>query len=303
MIIKKGKTSWVDLTHPHDKELSALKKEFKLHPIIIEELRDTSARSKVELYGECMFIVYHMPIFDRIDRVSRKGEIDFLVTKNSVVSVHYEPLEPLTDIMDRLDSSANYKERLLGGEPARLLYYILETALLHALRQLRHIDEKIEDVRNNLFTSKEEELLEKISYVKRDLLSYSLILRSQESIFKSLGKIGPTFFGEKTSIYFSDLEGDFLKVNQMCENYRQTIESFEHTNTQLMTIKMTKVMQRFSVLAFLTFPWMLFLTLFMLETADKPIIGKSPHDFWIMTAIVVIGILVMTTIFRRKKWL
>lgn len=303
MVIKKGKTNWVSIDTPSDKELVALKKEFALHPIIIDELRDASARSKVEVYGDYMFIVFHMPIFDTTDRVSRKGEIDFIVTKDTLISIHYEQLDPLEEIENQIDSSEHYKERILGGEPARLLYYVIETVLLHALRQLRHVDEKIEDIRNNLFTSNEELLLEKISYVKRDLLSYSLILRSQESIFKSLNKIGPMFFGEKTAIYFSDLEGDFLKVNQMCENYRQTIESFEHTNAQLMTIKMTKVMQRFSVLAFLTFPWVLFLTLFMLETNTKPIIGKTPYDFWIMAGIVLVGILTMIIIFRKKRWL
>jgi len=303
MLIKKGKTNWINLNNPSDKELEALEREFKFHPIIIEELRGVSSRSKVEIYENYMFIVYHMPIFDLNDRVSRRGEIDFLITKNNVVTVSYEDLEPLEIIEDKLEEDENYKERILGGDPARLIYYIIESTLIYALRQLHHVDEKIENIRNNIFRQQSQELVEFISYVKRDLLSYSLISKSQTSIFNSLQKIGPDFFGDKSRIYFSDLEGDFLKVIQMCENYKQTIESFESMNTQLTNIKMTKVVQTFSVLAFLTFPIMVFLALFTIDTNSRPIIGKSPYDFWIMTAIVVVVILIMVGIFKKKKWL
>ena len=303
MLIKKGKVNWINLVKPNDKELAAIKKEFGLHPIIIDELSGQSVRSKVEIYGNYMYIVYHMPVYDSQERVSRKGEVDFIITKDTVITVSYEPLEPIQMLEDKIEESQHHKERLLGADTARLFYYIMEACLLFSQRQIRHIDEKVEDIRNNLFQDKEKTLLEKISYVKRDLLSYYLITKSQTSIFNSLNKVGPDFFGEHTKVYFSDLEGDFLKVMQSCENYKETIESFEHTNTQMLTIRMTKVMQRFSVLAFLTFPIMVFLALFSIDTNSRPIVGHSPYDFWILTGIVVGAILLMAIIFRKKEWL
>lgn len=303
MLIKKGKVNWINLIRPSEKELLALKKEFGIHPIIIEELSQQSARSKVEIYGNYMFIVYHMPVYDSKERVSRRGEVDFLIIKNTVITVTYEPLEPIQMLEDKIEENQHYKERLLGADTARLFYYLMEACLLFSLRQLRHVDEKVEDVRNNLFQDKEKTLLEKISYLKRDLLSYYLITKSQTSIFNSLNKVGPDFFGGHTKVYFSDLEGDFLKVMQSCENYKETIESFERTNTQMLTIRMTKVMQRFSVLAFLTFPIMVFLALFSIDTTSRPIVGHTPYDFWILTGIVAGALLLMAIIFKKKDWL
>ena len=303
MIIKKGKINWINLIRPSEKELAALKKEFGIHPIIIEELSQQSARSKVEIYGNYMYIVYHLPVYDSKERVSKRGEIDFLVIKNTVITVTYEPLEPIQILEEKIEENEPYKERLLSADTARLFYYLMESCLLFSLRQLQHIDEKVEDIRNNLFQNKEKSLLEKISYVKRDLLSYYLITKSQTSIFNSLNKVGPDFFGGHTKVYFSDLEGDFLKVMQSCENYKETIDSFEHTNTQMLTIRMTKVMQRFSVLAFLTFPIMVFLALFTINTSSRPIVGHTPYDFWILAGIVVGALLIMTIIFKKKDWL
>jgi magnesium transporter len=303
MVIKKGKINWVNLVRPNEKELAALKKEFGIHPIIIEELSQPSARSKVEIYGNYMFVVYQLPVYDSKERVSRRGEVDFLIIKNTVITVAYEPLEPIQMIEDKIEENGIYKERLLSGDSARLLYYLMESCLLFSLRQLRHIDEKVEDVRNNLFQSKGRELLEKISYVKRDLLSYYLITRAQTSIFNSLNRVGPDYFGQNTKVYFTDLEGDFLKVMQSCENYKETIESFEHTNTQMLTIGMTKIMQRFSVLAFMTFPLVVFLSLFAIDSNSRPIVGHTPYDFWILAGIVVGALLIMAAIFKKKDWL
>ena len=303
MVIKKGKTNWIHLTDPSEKELVALKKEFGFHPVIMAELEVPSARSKVEIYNNYMYIVYHLPIFDIKERVSRKSEIDFLITKNTVVSISYENLEPIEVITEKIENNADYKDKILGGDSSRLLYHIIESCIIFSLRQLRHIDEKVEDIRMNMFSNDEKNLLEKISYVKRDILSYHLITKSQMNIFNSLNKVGPDFFGEKSKVYFADLEGDFLKAMQLCENYKETAEAFEKTNSQLLTIRMTKVMQRFSVLAFITFPIMVFLALFTLETSSRPIIGKTPYDFWIMAAVVVIAIGIMIGIFRKKEWL
>ena len=303
MIIKKGKIKWINITNPHTEELTSLQKEFGFHPIIIEELQDISARSKVEIHKDYLFVVFQFPLYDAVERVSRKGEIDFLVTKDAVISVHYQPIEPLELIMEKLERDEAYKERLLDGNTAQLFYYITQACLLFVMRQLHHIDEKIEDIRNTLFKDQERTLLEKISYVKRDLLSYHLITQSQIGVFKSLQILGPEFFGGKTSVYFSDLEGDFLKIAQQCENFKQTIEAFENTNTQLLSIQMNKVMQRFSVLAFLTFPIMVVLALFAIDAQGRPLIGHTPYDFWILAGAVVIVIGIMAAIFRKKGWL
>lgn len=298
MVIRKGKTNWVHLTRPTERELAVLQKEFGIHPVIIEELQSTSARSKVEVYDTYLFCVLHLPIFDEQERVSRRGEVDFIVTKKNIITVQYEDLEPIDLIEQKIEQSDAYKERLLDDTPARLFYYLVESCLIFSMRQLRHVDEKIEDIRNTIFNDQEDNLLEKISYVKRDLLSYRLILRSQAGIFSSMQKHGPQFFGKDTGIYFSDLEGDFLKIVQQSENYKDTIESFENTNTQILTIRMTKVMQRFSVLAFLTFPIMVFLSLLTVEASSRPSIG-----FWTLVGIVVLTITSMGIIFRKKKWL
>jgi magnesium transporter len=298
MQIRKGKINWVHLMRPSDRELEALRKEFDIHPIIIDELKEASARSKVEVHDGYLFAVLHLPVYDLDERVSRRGEIDFIVTKKTVITVQYEDLEPIDLIGKKIEESKEYQQRLLESSAARLMYYLIESCLLFTLRQLRHVDEKIEYIRNTIFNNHEKDLLEKISYVKRDLLSYRLIIKSQAALFTSLQRHGSAFFGKDSDVLFADLEGDYLKIERQAENYKETVEAFENTNTQLLTLRMTKVVQRFSVLAFLTFPIMVFLALLTVEAESRPALG-----FWTIAGIVIAAVATMVIVFRKKDWL
>lgn len=303
MTITKGKTTWVDILRPNKKDIDFLRKTYKFHPIILEELREPSARSRVERYDGYLFMVYHLPAYDPAQKTSRRAEIDMLITKNALVTVRYENLEPVENLNRAINNNPHFKKRVLGDDSARLLYELIEEIIGFSLRQLRHVQDKVEAIGKNLFKGQERELLERISYVKRDILEYRIIARPQETLLESLESAGGAFWGERHGIYFADLSGDYLKVIHALENYREAIESFETTNGQLLDSKMSHIMSRFSVLAFLTFPLMLLVALFDIDAIGRPIIGKSVYDFWLIFGGLVGIIGVMTYYFKRRGWL
>ncbi|MDP3948023.1 MAG: magnesium transporter CorA family protein [bacterium] len=303
MTIIKGKTAWVDIQKPNKKDIEYLKKTYKFHPIILDELLQPSARARVERYDGYLFMVYHLPVYDNVQKTSRRAEIDVLITKDTLITVHYENLEPIESLSRAINNNPHFKERVLGKDSALVLYYLLEEVINFSLRQLRHVQDKVEIIGKNLFKGQENELLERISYVKRDILEYRIIARPQEMLLESLENASRTFWDEKTRVYFADLAGDYLKVIHALENYREAIEAFEATNGQLLNAKMNRIMSRFTVLAFLTFPLMLLVSLFQIDAVGRPIIGKSVYDFWLIFGGIVVVTSGMTYYFKRRGWL
>ncbi|PIU99315.1 hypothetical protein COS59_00375, partial [Candidatus Wolfebacteria bacterium CG03_land_8_20_14_0_80_36_15] len=98
------------------------------------------------------------------------------------------------------------------------------------------------------------------------------------------------------------LEGDYLRVLQYCINYKETIESFEETNVQLLNAKMNSVMQKFTVLAFLTFPLILLTSIYQAITIKPFLTGNYYLDFWILFGAVSVITLILLRIFRKKGW-
>ncbi len=292
MEIEKNKhIRWIDITRPKATDLAWLKKEFDLHPVIVDELKNPSARAHVETYKDYLFFVYYFPKYETEDESSVRTEIDFIVTKDSVATIHYEPVSEALDHFKVTHEKSSLE----------LMYHIAEHLILFEERQLRHIREKVEAVGHQIFKNKEREVLERITYLKRDISEYRITVRLQRPIFESLRVKGKRFWGEEAEVYLNDLIGDQLKVVNQLEDYREAISDFEDTNNQLMNLKINTVMKTFTSLSFLTFPFMLLAAIFSMNTRDTPIIGL-PGAFWIVIGVMVVGMITLATYFRNKKW-
>jgi len=290
MATTKNSAEWVDILRPTKGDLNWLKSKFHIHPLILEELRSPSARSHVESYRNYVYLIYYFPIYDPKEETSRRTEIDFLIMKDVVITVHYDQLEALADIKSKSAESS-----------LKLTYKLIEGLLNFQERQLRHIREKVEEIGGKLFKDKEKEVLQRVSRVKRDVSEYRIITRHQGVILRSLLRHGPEFWGEESEVYLNDLIGDHLKVVDQVEDYRDAVGDFEDTNNQMMSLKINTVMKTFTTLSFLTFPFMLLAALFSMNTRDTPIIGL-PYAFWIVVVVMAVAMITLTIYFKRKGW-
>ncbi len=303
MKIIKEKLSWIDIVKPTEKDIEFVRAQDKFHPIILDELLHTSARARVEPYPHYLFLTYHIPMYDAITRTSRKAEIDFLITKTKIITVHYEELEPINSFWRKLSNDKRFRDSVLKENTGKAAYYLIEEILEFSNRQIRHIEESVADIARQLFQKKETKLLEHISYVKRNILDYRIINKPQEIILQSLKESGTEFWGESIRTYLSDLAGDHLKIVQQVENFKETVESLEETNAQLLAAKTNAVVQRFSVLAFLTFPLILVIGLFTVPAIDRFFEHLGGPLFFLGFVAAIAFNTVLFFFFKKRGWL
>lgn len=290
MATTKGGAEWIDILRPTKTDLEGLRKKFRIHPVILNELKEPSARSRVEAYDHYLYLIYYFPVYDPAEQTSRRTEIDFLIMKNAVVTVHYEPLEAFRSFIPKPSKDSLH-----------LAYCLIEALLDFEERQLRHIREKVETVGSELFKDREKEVLRRVSRLKRDVSEYRIIVKHQGPILKSLFSRGVNFWGEDARVYLDDLIGDHLKIVNQIEDYRDAVADFEDTNNQLMNLKTNEAVKTFTTLSFLTFPFMLLAALFGMNTRDTPIINL-PGAFWIVFAFMAVTMIVLTAYFKKKDW-
>ena len=78
---------WIKITAPAKHEIRETARDLKLHQLIAHELLEPSNRSVVENYDGRIFLVYHLPIWNDVEKTSRRGEIDVVVTEDTVLTV------------------------------------------------------------------------------------------------------------------------------------------------------------------------------------------------------------------------
>lgn len=287
----KNSAEWIDILRPTKKDLELLKKRFRIHPVIIEELKGPSARSRVEAYKNYLYLIYYFPVYDPEEETSRRTEIDFLITKNTVITVHYEPLEVL----------AVFKTKATD-DSLKLAYRLIEALLHFQERQLHHIREKVEAIGKELFKDKEREVLKRISRLKRDISEYRIIVGHQGPILKSLlTKCTPFEDFKYAEPYLNDLIGDHIKIVVQLNDCHETISDFESTNEQLMNLKINDVMKTFTILSFLTFPFMLIAALFGMNTRGIPV-ANLENSFWIVLGFMAAAMVALIIYFKKKGW-
>ena len=303
--ITENNLTWVDIEKPTQKDLDWLRINFNIHPITLGELIPSSRREKVEHFDNYLFLVMYVPVFHQKKKTTRPIELDILITKNHLITVHNETIEPLKDFVKKSEEKPNLKSKYFSLTTGHLFYWISEELLNFAERQLAHIGKNTNQAEDKIFKGKERDLIREISIIKRDILDFRVAIRPLNRIFNSLTNRGIKFWPEKSDdlkIYFSDLIGDYERIWSEIDNYTDTINALEDTNTNLLNNKTNIIIKTFTVLSFITFPAMLVATILQINTAHNPILG-SQYDFWIIAGIVAATVAIMWLYFRNKKWL
>ena len=291
-ITKSKHVAWTDVVKPTEEDLVHLKKKFDLHPLLVQELRMPSSRTRVEARDGYLYFIYYFPIYDTTEGTSSRTEVDVIVTKNELVSVHYDRFVNIFEDADLHDAK----------DSLELTYRFLKQILTFEERQLRHIREKVEGVGKELFKNQERKVLEKINYLKRDISEYRMVIRLQEPILHSLLAAGQKFWGDETEIYLNDLLGEQAKIAGQLEDCREAVADFDSTNTQIMNLKTNAVMRTLTSLSLLTFPSMVFLALFTTGAHGTPIVDLR-YVFWIIAGVLAVAIISLAVYFKRKDWL
>ena len=297
----KGKISWVDIASPNQEDIDYLRKKHNLHPLILEELKSSSQRDKAEVYDSYIFLVTHFPCWNDIEQKSYPWELDIIIMNKSLITVCYETnVEMREELMEKVYSKDF--ESLYLGDSIKLLYFILEFFFDYAMRQITHIQTKITDIEQNIFQGKSEQIIPSISMVKRDILNFQRTFRYLKETLNSLSRQGCRVFGEKKRIYFDDLVGDSIKVENLITSFKDIIESLENTNNSLVEHKINILTKIYTILSLITWPTLLIVSAYQMNTRYLPFVG-SRYDFWVIVFIAFIPSALIFFYLRKRKLL
>lgn len=301
--IKSKNITWLNIFNPSADDLKFLIKNFKIHPLVLNELTRPTLRPKVENYDDHLYMVLHFPIFSSETRTTLSQEIDFIFTKNTLITVHYDKIAPFEELFSQCESDEEFRGRHMRGNSAFLLHKIITTLFEFSLRELDHIRQNVDAVERKIFESKKHyNTIEEIAFIRRDILNFWRTIRPEGLALESLAERGVLFFGEDLKPYFSDLTGSYLRVLNLLKNQKEAIEALYDTHESVLTAKTNEVMKMFTILAFITFPLTLLVDILGIPSEHNPIYGKA-YDFWLILGVVVVVMTTMLYIFKKKDWL
>ncbi len=291
---------WIDLESPNRDEVQDIVDEFKIAPVVAEELLLPATKPRAEFYGEYVYLVLHFPAL-RHSHKNREQEIDFIVGKNFIITTHYDTIDPLHKF-SKVFEVHSMLDKHTGTHAGYILFSLLKKlyqAVEHEVEFVRHDLSVIEE---HIFSGHEVDMVEAISRAARDLLNLRQVIEPHREVLREFDAGGVALFGEDFSPYLRAISNEYYRVHNHIMRATESLHELRETNNSLLTTKQNETMKVFTIMAFTTFPLTLIVTTFSMNTVYNPILGR-PHDFWIIIGIMATTTLCMFIFFKRKKWL
>ncbi|MBU3925737.1 magnesium transporter CorA family protein [Patescibacteria group bacterium] len=301
---KHNNLTWIDLELPTTEEVKSLMNKYSLHPLVAEELLKPTLRPKVDINKETIYLILHFPIYNNTKREYQNCEIDFILGKNFLITVHYCSILPLFELAKIFEAEGMLGEKTLSRSSGVLFFHVIRQLYLFSENQLGIIQTKIDDISNRMFEKKSTlyDLVRKISHTRIEILNFQRIIKFHKEVFGSLEFIALKKYGNDFSHYLNNINGEYLKLWNLVEMYRINIESLQQTIDSLLSHRANDIMKVLTIMAFVTFPLMLITSMFGMNTSWLPVVGIK-GDFWIIIGVMATCTFSMFIFFKRKKWL
>ncbi len=299
MLIQHNQTIWLNLANPENKDLVFLRDELKINPAVLKELLGFNKRPKIEEYDNYLFLVLHFPVFHEDTRQTVPTELDFIVTQNQIITIYQNANSSLEKFFDEVKNDSDLQANYFRS-PAYLLFCILNKLIDSCLPMLDHIHEKIETVEKNVFEGKEREMLKEIAIVKRDIIDFRRTIKPQRLVLELLGKKINRFFKQDFDFIAQEIIGSEVRVWNTLENHKEMIEAIEKTNEGLLSYQINRVMHTLTFFSIILFS-LTFIASFFSMRATAGILAGQPFGLWIISAIMLAVVILITILFKRKK--
>jgi magnesium transporter len=159
---------------------------------------------------------------------------------------------------------------------------------------IRHIEEEV-------FAEDSRQLIQDLSFVRRDIIALRRIIRPQISIVDNLEKVDRPFIREDLDVYFGDILDHLVKASDIVEDDLEVIRGLSDTASTLISYRLNEVMQILTVISVIMLPLTLISGIYGMNVALP--LDEQPMAFPIILGMMFFIALSMLWYFRHRGWL
>ncbi len=241
---KPGCFVWVALRDPTPQELDAMRREFDLHPLAVEDASHGHQRPKVEEYGDSLFVV--MQLIEWVGGEMNLGEVVVFAGPNYVLSVRRGSKQHFLGVRERCER----EPELLKQGSGYVLYALMDAVVDRYFPVLEVLQSELESIEEGIFVrGASRQNIERLYALKRKLL---LLDHAVSSILQFSGKL---YGGRVPAVcannqpYFRDISDHLSRIDAQVDSSLDTIGTAILVNLSMVTIEQGEVTKRLAAWA------------------------------------------------------
>jgi len=289
---------WIGLHEPSEAVLKQAQLEFGLHDLAIEDAHMPHQRSKIELYGNTLFVVLRTAQINAAHRIDF-GETHFFVGDNFIVTVRHGSSVSYADVRTRCEKNPH----LLSKGQGFALYALMDFIVDKYFPVTEELERKLDVLEDKIFKEKPDRITtEQIYMLKREILEVKRAVSPLIDICNRLMRFELASISEEMKPYFRDIYDNVVRINEVVDNTRELLNAALEANFSMLSIAQNDVSRRFA-------GWAAIIAVPTLITGFYGMNFKHmPESEWQFGFYAVLGLTIGSCVmiyyfFKKSKWL
>jgi magnesium transporter len=291
---------WLDLEDPTDAELARIGELLHLHPLTLEDAKAFHERPKREEYDDYVYLVVY-----GVDAGAEPGshllrEVHLVISGSCVVTIHHGAFAAVEDLRKRYDGLRVRGEQFV-------IYKILDAVIGTYVPVLARTDDDIDDLEQTVVSNPNEECLQRIFALKRDLIAMRRVVTPMRDFFARDEQKIAELPGMQPDdrLYLRDLYDSLIRVSDLIDSYRDLLSGATDMYLSTIANRQGEISKQLTIIATIFLP-LSFLTGFFGENFSF-LTGHILNHTWTFF-VLGLGLLAASVVglwffFRRKGWL
>ena len=296
-----GGVRWLNIEAPTAVETAYLAEHFDFHELDLEDVLSTRQRPKIDEYDEYLFMVLHLPRFDKSIGRLNAAELNVFVGPDYVITLPNHPLKPVGRLFTRLSNNTELREEYFSKGSGYLLYEILSESFDYCFPILDKIGFKLDRLQNAIWDERSEDVARDISNVKQEVIAYRKIIKPERSTLRLLERARTRYLSEDLEVYFDDIVDSAERIWDQLDNYKEVVEALEQTNETVIAHKQNDILRLLTIFTVVLLPPTLIAGIYGMNVPLP--FQHSHHAFWIIEGGTLVLAVAMLSFFRRQRWL
>ncbi|MCI9889992.1 magnesium/cobalt transporter CorA [Micrococcales bacterium 31B] len=307
-----GATAWIGLYQPDQDELERLGDCFGLHELAVEDAVHAHQRSKIERYGDTLFVVIRaVRYLDDAEEIEF-SELHLFMGENFIITVRHGGTPDLAAVRRRLESTPE----LLAKGPEAIMYAILDAAVDGYRPVVEGLANDIDEIETEVFLG-DPEVSRRIYELNQEVIQFQRCTQPMRNILTRLDA-GAEQHGvdEEMRQYLRDVADHTQHANERVEEFRVLLRDILTVNATLVAQRQNEEMKnltevslaqneevkKISAWAAILFTPTLVGTIYGMNFDHMPELHWQYGYPASMVAMVLLGV-VLYGIFKRRGWI
>jgi magnesium transporter len=235
---------WVALKDPAREELEAMRHEFDLHPLAVEDAQNGHQRPKIEEYGDSLFTV--LQIIELQGDETHVAEVSIFVGPNYVLSVRRGTEHGFVAVRERSER----EPQLLKNGSGFVFYAIMDNVVDRYFPVVDALEVELENLEEQIFADNApRESIQSLYRLKHKLMVMRHAVEPLIEVTHKLygGRVPQVCMG--TQDYFRDVYDHLLRVSQQLDGLRDMVITALSVNLSMITMGTGEITKRLAAYA------------------------------------------------------